>query len=261
MSNPTPADNITDLLVSLVPDGHKRLARRLFHRFPRSATFSNFVVQYESRIRKELKPQRSIEDCWDVLCELEFAAFTAKFVTGFQYQVPTSLGKKIDYLLGFENVGDVGVEIKRIREVATPIIRNEEGLDEINYTQKESFKFTDHIMAAMTQLMPGIPNVIYIKVDSTTHELYDAGYAINSIIRRARLQEPEFLEKHKLNSITEFQVRYYRMNLLVVRTNWGPSISKDGTNFNQNRIWVNEDAALELPHSIVDVFRRGEMWG
>jgi hypothetical protein len=203
-----------------------------------------------------------VEDCRDVLCEIEFAAWIAKFATGLRYQLATPNGKGIDFVVEFEQFGNVGVEVKRIREVPKPIIHNEEdGIDVINYTQEESRKFTDHIMKAISQLLPNVSNAVYVKIDSTVHEFYDAGYAINAIVRRVCNNDIEFLHRKKFDSRDHFMEHYRRMSLLVVRSKWGPSISSAGTNFNSNRVWVNDDALINLPENIIDIFRRGDNWG
>ncbi|MCY2976978.1 MAG: hypothetical protein NTW52_20175 [Planctomycetota bacterium] len=261
MNEPTIDESITRLL-SLVPQVYRHSAIGIIHRFPKSDNFCSFIRQYQSIIGKDLRNQRDIEDCKDILCELEFAARTAKFFVSLQYQVPTPAGKKIDFLAEFEHVGDVGVEVKRIREIPEPTTYNEEDqIHEINYSQKESFKFTDNIMAAMQQLMPDLPNVIYVKIDSTVHEFYDAGLALNTMIKRVRGKDVDFLRKYKFESTEQFMEHYRRMNLFVVRSKWGPSISSAGINFNSNRIWKNEDAAIALPESVVEIFRRGDSWG
>lgn len=186
----------------------------------------------------------------------------AKFVVGFQYQVPTPTGKKIDFLTEFEQVGNVGVEVKRIREIPGPTTFNEEEqIHEVSYSQRESFKFTDNIMSALLQLMPALPNIIYVKIDSTVHEFFDAGLALNAIVMRVRAKDVEFLRKNKFESPEQFLDHYWRMNLLVVRSKWGPSISSAGTNFNSNRIWINEEATIPMPEHVVDIFRRGDSWG
>lgn len=221
-----------------------------------------FVRRYHGAIAKDLRNQRGIEDCKDILCELEFAALIAKFLVSIQYQVSTPTGKKIDFLAEFDQVGHVGIEVKRIREIPEPTTYNEEDqIHEINYSQKESFKFTGNIMAAMHQLMPDLPNMIYVKIDSTVHEFYDAGVALNAIVKRVRDRDIDFLRKYKFDSPAQFMDHYQRMNVLVVRSKWGPSISSTGTNFNCNRIWRNEEAAIALPENVVDVFRRGDNWG
>ncbi len=179
-----------------------------------------------------------------------------------RYQLPTPNGKGIDFLVDFEHFGNGGVEVKRIREVPEPIIYNEEDdIDLINYTQEESRKFTDHIMKAISQLLPAVPNAIYVKIDSTVHEFYDAGYAINAIVNRVSDNDIDFLRRKKFESREQFMEHYHRMNLLVVRSKWGPSTSSAGINFNSNRVWINEDASLELPEKVIDIFRHGENWG
>ncbi|AMV31709.1 hypothetical protein VN12_06280 [Pirellula sp. SH-Sr6A] len=250
------------LLHSLVPEVHRRIAGGIIDRFPRGGNFYSFIRRYHSVIGKDLRNQRGIEDCKDVLSELEFAALTANFFASLQYQVSTPTGKKIDFLAEFEQTGHVGIEVKRIREIPEPTSYNEEDqIHEINYSQKESFKFTGNIMAAMHQLMPDVPNVIYVKIESTVHEFYDAAVALNAIVQRVRNKDIDFLRKHKFDSTAQFLDHYQRMNLLVVRSKWGQSISSTGTDFNSNRIWRNEEAAIGLPENVVDIFRRGENWG
>lgn len=250
-----------ELLLSLIPHCHRPSVRGIVHRMPESERFYNFVTQYREKIESELSKQRDLEDCQDVLCEVEFACLIAKFTSGMTYQVATPTGKNIDFLIDFKRFGGVGVEVKRIREVPEPTIRNDEGLDEVNYTQRESFKFTDNIMKALIQLLPDRPNVIYLKIESTTHELFEAGFALSAIIDRVNRNDLAFLRKHKFESRDHFMEYYRRMNVVAVRSKWGPSISEAGTNYNSNRVFVSGDASMELPENIVDIFRRGENWG
>jgi hypothetical protein len=261
MNEPT-VDESSNLLLSLVPEVYRHSADGIIHCFPKSDNFCSFIRKYQSTIGKDLRNQKDIEDCRDVLCELEFAARTARFFVSLQYQARTPTGKKIDFLAEFEHVGNVGIEVKRIREIPKPTTFNEEDqVHEINYSQKESFKFTENIMAALHQLMPNIPNVIYVKIDSTVHEFYDAGVALKAIVERVRDKDIDFLRKYRFDSPAQFMDHYQRMNVLVVRSKWGSSISSTGTNFNSNRIWRNEEAAIALRENVVDVFRRGDNWG
>ena len=107
-------EDTTNLLLSLLPKVHRQDVSGVIHRLPQSDRFHDFVSQCRDTIRKELRTQKDVEDFRDVFCEIEFAAWIAKFATGLRYQLATPNGKGIDFLVEFEQFGNVGVEVKGI---------------------------------------------------------------------------------------------------------------------------------------------------
>lgn len=255
-----PSVEIQSKLLKLIPEVYREDLDGMVRRLPGSGGFQRFFDASSNSLRKAFRNQGSVEDCKDLLCEVEFAAYLARFVSKIDYQIATPSKKNIDFILTFNGTDQVGVEVKRIREVPTPTIPGDDGLEEVNYDQRESFKFTDCIMAATRQLMPTLPNVVFIKVDSTTHEEYDAGFAVNQIVKHVQDNRTDFFRKHKFESRDHFLEHYRRMTLLVVRSRWSARHTESGISLNPNNVWINEDAGCSLAKSLIDIFRRGDNW-
>jgi len=247
-------------LLKLIPAVYREDLDRIIRRLPGSGVFQRFVEDSSKSLGKAFRNQGSVEDCNDLLCEVEFAAYLARFVSKLDYQIATPSKKNIDFILTFDGVDQIGVEVKRIREVLNPTIQGDDGLEEVNYNQRESFKFTDCIMAATRQLMPNLPNVVYVKVDSTTHEQYDAGFAVNQIVNHVKGNRTDFFRKHEFESRDHFLEHYRRMTLLVVRSKWSARYTESGISLNPNNVWINEDADCPLAEGRIEIFRRGDNW-
>ena len=250
----------TKLLLAILPDAHRKTLASIMDRMLANIGFRAFVQEHERSIAKELRNQRTVEDCLDVIAELELACLLAQHVAKIDYQVTLPSGsKRLDFLLHFSCGVTIGAEVKRIREPDSVSQLQGNTSFEIPYTQRESFKFTDRILESLSQLHSDWPNIVFMKISSTTHELSDASEALGSIVRRFRRGDDEFFTRKGFKSQEAFLEQYRKMSMLVVRPKYTPLRGREPKNYTRNRIYINPDARFTIPDDIVDILRNADI--
>ena len=119
------------------------------------------------------------------------------------------------------------------------------------YTQRESFKFTDLVLNSLGQLRPDLPNLLTIRLHSTTHELEELPMAIAEIERLAEEEDEHFFQKKGFKDIADYkqQVRY--LSAVVVLPYW----IKAGDDLPRNLVWCNPAATRPLHEAVVEYLR------
>ena len=114
--------------------------------------------------------------------------------------------------------------------------------DPVFYTQRESFKFSDHVCNALGQLRGGMANVLAVLCHSTTHEPEEAEAALHEMEKRAASGDDEFFKGKKLLGAQDYIVQLRNLSAVVVCSKW-ISVSRDRP---QNCVWPNPKAACPL---------------
>lgn len=257
----TKLKNLNDeILDRILPDAHRASLTLRMDRLMRRNEFLDFVQLHEGTIGKEIRNQKTLEDCLDVVAELELACLLAPHVTKIEYQVklPRS-SKRLDFLFQFPCGFRVGAEVKRIRETEAVRKLDQTKPYEIPYTQRESFKFTDRILESLRQLHSDCANIVFIKISSTTHELYDAYEAWRHIVARFERGDSDFFTTKGFESMDDFLHQYCKMSALVVRPLFTPIWGHEPKGYTRNRYYQNPDAAQVVPKHIEDLLSNADI--
>jgi hypothetical protein len=199
----------------------------------------------------KLRKAKSDEDKADVAAELEAAyRLLADSSISLTYEPNQKSGTHTDFrATSFGR--NFHVEVKRIREpedaiAACAAASNQGGFIRwaIPYTQKESFKFSDHLTGCLGQLCADVGNVLVIKIDSTTHEPIELCGAIYQLLN-GELPESYFRDKG-FSGRSDFLGRWRLLSAAVVLTRW-ETVEGDRANVS----WCNESAAYPLPDGIL----------
>jgi hypothetical protein len=248
------------LVAAILPDPHREALRPSVRRLFAVPEFSHFVRNHETTIASELRKQKTVEDCLDVVAELEFACLLSPYVEQFEYQFKlTGSNKCLDFVLHFSSSGCVGAEVKRIREPDSLTKRYGNDRFEIPYTQRESFKFTDRILEALPQLHPQYPNVVFFQISSSTHEPDDAFEALAHVVAHFRQGNDEFFTAKDFQSREHFLEQYRKLSAVLVRSRFTPVAGAEPINYTRNRILINQDANLTIPEDVADVLRHADI--
>lgn len=249
------------VLEAILPDKHRDRLRPFIRRFFAVPAFARFAQAHESTIALELRNQSTLQDCLDVVAELEFACLLAPHVAHFDYQVKLpDKPKRLDFVLHFPTTDCIGAEVKRIREpdAVTQLYGND--YSEIPYTQRESFKFTDRILEdALPQLHPEYPNVVFFQISSATHEPDDAYEALAHVVKHYHDGNNDFFASKGFLSRQQFLEQYRKLSAVVVRSEFTPLAGRQINHYARNRLFINPDATLPIPEAMAEAFRHADI--
>jgi len=123
------------------------------------------------------------------------------------------------------------------------------GVNPILYTQRESFKFTDLVLNCLGQLRPDLPNVLTIRLHSTTHEPEELPMvAIANIERSAKEGDEHFFQKKGFKNIADYEQQVQHLSAVVVLPHW----IKTGDDLPRNLVWCNPAAIKPLHQAVVE---------
>jgi hypothetical protein len=124
------------------------------------------------------------------------------------------------------------------------------GSTRVPYTQRESFKFTDLICGCLGQLRNGMPNVLAVRVQSCTHDVWDLRGAISAMAERVRSTDDEFFRRKGFADTMAFQEQMLTLSAIVVVNDWEAVQPAERRNY----VWRNAAAAVPLPAEVVTHF-------
>ncbi len=126
------------------------------------------------------------------------------------------------------------------------------GVNPILYTQRESFKFTDIFLNSLGQLRPDLPNVLTIRLHSTTHEPEELPMvAIPNIERSAKEGDEHFFREKGFKDIADYKQQVQYLSAVVVLAYW----IKAGDDVPRNQVWCNPTATKPLHEAVVEYLR------
>ncbi len=112
------------------------------------------------------------------------------------------------------------------------------------YTQKEPYKFADSIFEKLTQMVPGMLNVLVCSSASSTHEREDLAYAIKSINSMIKKKDNNFFIQKGFNGIHDFLDHTKNLSGILFKGIWF------NTSQPPNLLWCNSKAEHQLPYDL-----------
>lgn len=112
------------------------------------------------------------------------------------------------------------------------------------YTQKEPYKFADAIFEKLTQMVPGMLNVLVCSTTSSTHEREDLTYAIRSINSLMEKKDDDFFARKGFNDISGFLDHAKYLSGILFKGIWF-NVSQP-----PNLLWCNSEAEHQIPDDL-----------
>jgi len=144
-----------------------------------------------------------------------------------------------------------GLDEKVILHLTKLKYRKEAGLtsyhmtvEPLFYTQKEPYKFADAIFEKITQMVPGMMNVLVCSTTSSTHEREDLMYAIRSINSLMKKKDDDFFARKGFNGISGFLDPTKYLSGVLFKGIWFNASQPP------NLLWCNSKAEHQIPDDL-----------
>jgi hypothetical protein len=121
------------------------------------------------------------------------------------------------------------------------------GIWPVPYTQRESFKLSDLLLSCLGQLLPGMANVLAVRIHSSTHELQDLPEAIFALRARARSRDNDYFQAKGFEHAEDFLIQAEALSAVMVKSSWTPIPSRPSRNY----VWCNRSAEVPLKNSVL----------
>jgi hypothetical protein len=115
------------------------------------------------------------------------------------------------------------------------------GVEPIFYNQKEPYKFSDIIFEKLTQMVPGMINVIICTSFSSTHEREDLPYAIKLINSLIKKKDNDFFLRKGFKGISDFLDHTKHLSAILFKGIWFNASQPP------NWLWCNSHAEHQVP--------------
>lgn len=246
-----------DLLAYLFDDKPHALSGAVAGWTTDSRRFAAFVETYRDKIRKKLRGTRDGEGVRDVQAELETAyvllqerRFTVEYE---KYGVGKARCPDFTVTFRANVLFNVEVTRKRASERAptmtarTPHADLERAPSE---RERESNRFLDLVCAKLTQMQPGMVNLLWVVVDSREVEQIDVTGAMRQLKARAESRDVSLFTRHGFIDTADFFRHYLRLSGIVVR-----AIASADAN-PSHALWVNNQAQHPIPAAIRTILEK-----
>jgi hypothetical protein len=112
------------------------------------------------------------------------------------------------------------------------------------YTQKEPYKFANSIFEKLTQMVPGMVNVLVCSSASSTHEREDLAYAIRSINSLIEKKDDNFFVREGFNGVSDFLDHAKHLSGILFKGIWFDASQPP------NLLWCNSKAEHQIPDDL-----------
>jgi hypothetical protein len=145
--------------------------------------------------------------------------------------------------------GEFILHLNRLKNIRTGFTVYLTGLEPIFYNQKESYKFSNTIFEKLTQMVPGMINIIICSTASTTHEREDLPRAITSINSLIKNKDNDFFIRNGFESISDFLNHTKNISAILFKGIWY------NASHPPNLLWCNSHAEHIIPEILKDFLR------
>ena len=118
------------------------------------------------------------------------------------------------------------------------------GVEPLFYSQKEPYKFSNTIFEKLSQMVPGMINVIICSTASSTHEredLLDAIRSINSLIKK---MDDDFFVRNGFKAVSDFLDHTKHLTAILFKGIWFNASQPP------NLLWCNSKAECQIPNDL-----------
>jgi len=137
--------------------------------------------------------------------------------------------------------GEFVLNLTRLKNIKTSFSVYLTGVEPIFYSGKESYKFSNTFFEKLTQMVPGMINVIICSTANSTHEREDLPRAITSINDLIKNKDNDFFIRNGFKGISDFLDHTKHLSAILFKGIWF------NTSHPPNLLWCNSHAEHEVP--------------
>ena len=119
------------------------------------------------------------------------------------------------------------------------------GVEPLLYTQRESFKFTDHLCNCLRQLPSHSANVLALRITSRTHEPRELLTAVHEMSRHVARGDDSFFHNKGFSGFDDFLSQSTKLSAVCVIPH----------TYSDTIMWENPNAAHSLTDSMASWFK------
>jgi len=145
--------------------------------------------------------------------------------------------------------GEFVLHLTKLKKIKTGLATYLTGVEPLFYSQKEPYKFSNTIFEKLTQMVPGMINVIICSTTSSTHEREDLPYAIKSINDLIKKKDNDFFLRNNFEGISDFLDHTKHLSAILFKSIWF------NASHPPNSLWCNSHAEHKVPAILQEYLR------
>jgi len=211
--------------------------------------FADFVTIHQAKIRKKIKSIRNFESSQDLRAELETAYLLLqekRFALAYE-PYNKEAGRGPDFAVTFKTHTIFNVEVTRMRH---SIREHDESEPPLFDPQYEGRRLADNVSSKLSQMLPGMMNLLVIMADHQRIGELDVDKVMNQLKQRAEQKDSQLFRRHRFRSTADFFKYYQRLSGVLLRN---PGNDKSGKS---PILWLNNQTKHPLPAPICTILQR-----
>lgn len=130
------------------------------------------------------------------------------------------------------------------------IRENDEGEQPLFDPQSEGRRMTEIVSSKLSQMLPGMMNLLVIMADHQMMCELDVGKVMNHLKQRAEQKEPQLFQRHGFRGTSDFFKYYQRLSGVLLRSTGHHEPGKCPL------LWINNQTKHPLPAPICRILQR-----
>jgi hypothetical protein len=225
------------------------LAPPLTHWMSDLPRFADFVETHRDKIRKKIRGIHSSDGFQDLRAELEtvYLLLREKRFTLAYEPYGKGTGRGPDFAVTFRTRITFNVEVTRMR---SSIRENNEGGQSLVDPHYEGRRVAEIVGSKLSQMFPGMMNLLVIMADHPTICELDVGKVMNQLKQRAEQKEPQLFQRHSFRDTSDFFKYYQRLSGILLSSTGNHETGKCPI------LWINNQTKHPLPVPICTILQR-----
>jgi hypothetical protein len=226
------------------------LAPPLTHWMSELPRFADFVQTHRDKIRKKIRGSPSADGFQDLRAELETAYLLLRerrFTLAYE-PYGQGTGRGPDFAVTFRTRLTFNVEVRRMRLSIRE--NNDVGEPPLFDPQAEGRRLADIVGSKLSQMLPGMMNLLVIMADDQTMCELEVGQVMNQFKQRAEQKEPQLFQRHSFRDKSDFFKSYQRLSGVLLRSTGQQESGKCPI------LWLNNQTKHPLPAPICTILQR-----
>lgn len=203
----------------------------------------------ETRSEKKIRGSQSFDGFQDLRAELETAYLLLRekrFTLAYE-PYGRGMGRGPDFAVTFRTRFTFNVEVTRMR-ISTR--ENDEDEQPLFDPQDEGRRMAEIVGSKLTQMIPGMMNLLVIMADHRAICELEVGKVMNHLKRRAEQKEPQLFQRHGFRDRSDFFKYYQRLSGVLLRSTANRETGKCPI------LWLNNQTKHPLPAPICTILQR-----
>ena len=130
------------------------------------------------------------------------------------------------------------------------IRENDEGEQPLFDPQHEGRRMADIVGSKLSQMLPGMMNLLVIMADHQRICELEVGQVMNQLKQRAEQKEAQLFQRHSFRGSSDFFKYYQRLSGVLLRSTGNPETGQCPI------LWLNNQTKHPLPASICTILQR-----